>query len=58
MLIKLSTMHLLISTSKRAVQSEELVHIAHRCEHGWATVEEYIDELADNYDNEKRLFRA
>ena len=33
--------------------------IADRSEHGWATVAEYEeDELADNSDNEKRLFRA
>ena len=33
--------------------------IANRSEHGWATVAEYEeDELADNSDNEKRLFRA
>ena len=33
--------------------------IADRSEHGWATVTEYEeDELADNSDDEKRLFRA
>ena len=33
--------------------------IADRSEHGWATVAEYEeDELADNFDDEKRLFRA
>ena len=33
--------------------------IADRSEHGWATVAEYEeDELADNSDDEKRLFRA
>ena len=31
--------------------------IAHRSEHGWSTVAENEDELADNFD-EKRLFRA
>ena len=32
------------------------IKIADRSEHGWATVAEY--ELADNSDDEKRLFRA
>ena len=35
------------------------IKIADRSEHGWATVAEYEeDELADNWDDEKRLFRA
>ena len=35
------------------------IKIADRSEHGWATVAEYEeDELADNSDDEKRLFRA
>ena len=35
------------------------IKIADRSEHGWATVQEYEeDELADNSDDEKRLFRA
>ena len=35
------------------------IKIADRSEHGWATVTEYEeDELADNSDDEKRLFRA
>ena len=30
-----------------------------RSEHGWATVDEYVaDELADDSDDEKRLFKA
>ena len=33
--------------------------IADRSEHGWVTVLEYEeDELADNFDDEKQLFRA
>ena len=35
------------------------IKVADRSEFGWATVEEYVaDELADNSDDEKRLFRA
>ena len=38
---------------------QKLIKIADRSEHGWATVAEYEeDELADNSDDEKRLFRA
>ena len=52
---------------KRALQEGEdlikerqkLIKIADRSEHGWATVEEYVaDELADNSDDEKRLYKA
>ena len=33
--------------------------MADRSEHGWATVEEYLeDELADNSDDEKRMQKA
>ena len=33
--------------------------IADRSEYGWATVEEYLDdELADNSDDEKRMYKA
>ena len=36
-----------------------MIRIADRSEFGWATVEEYEeDELADNSDDEKRLYRA
>ena len=36
-----------------------MIKIADRSEHGWATVKEYEDdELAENSDDEKRLFRA
>ena len=38
---------------------QKAILIADRSEHGWATVAEYEeDELADNADDEKRLFRA
>ena len=38
---------------------QKLIRIADRSEHGWATVEEYEDdELADNSDDEKKLFKA
>ena len=38
---------------------QKCIKIADRSEHGWATVEEYEeDELAENSDDEKRLFRA
>ena len=38
---------------------QKLIKVADRSEHGWATVEEYVtDELADNSDDEKRLFKA
>ena len=38
---------------------QKLIKIADRSEHGWATVKEYEDdELAENSDDEKRLFRA
>ena len=38
---------------------QKCILIADRSEHGWATVAEYEeDELADNSDDKKRLFRA
>ena len=38
---------------------QKLIKIADRSDHGWATVEEYVeDELAEDSDDEKRLFRA
>ena len=38
---------------------QKLIKIADRSEFGWSTVDEYVeDELADNSDDEKRLFRA
>ena len=38
---------------------QKLIRIVDRSEHGWATVEEYEDdELADNSDDEKKLFKA
>ena len=40
-------------------QRQKLIKIVDRSEHGRATVEEYVmDELADDSDNKKRLFRA
>ena len=38
---------------------QKLIKIADRSEYGWVTIDDYVeDELADNLDNEKRLFRA
>ena len=38
---------------------QKLIKVADRSEHGWVTVEEYVtDELAENSDDEKRLFKA
>ena len=38
---------------------QKLIRVADRSEHGWATVNEYVtDELADDSDDEKRLFKA
>ncbi len=43
---------------KIIVEQQELIRIADRSEHGWATVEDYIDdELADNCDDEKQLYK-
>ena len=40
-------------------QRQKLIRIADRSEHGWATVEEYVDdELADHSEDEKRLLKA
>ena len=40
-------------------ERQKLIQIADRSEHGWATVEEYVaDELADDSDDEKRLYKA
>ncbi len=44
---------------KLITDRQKLIRIADRSEHGWATVEEYeYDELADNSDDEKKLFKA
>ena len=38
---------------------QKLIKIADRSDHGWSTVKEYFeDELAEDSDDEKRLFRA
>ena len=40
-------------------ERQKLIRVADRSEHGWATVDEYVaDELADDSDDEKRLFKA
>ena len=40
-------------------ERQKLIKVADRSEYGWATQEEYTtDELADNSDDEKRLFKA
>ena len=44
---------------KLIASRQKNIKIADRSEHGWVTVNEYEeDELADNSDDEKRLFRA
>ena len=49
--------------AKSAIEEDEklmqkLIRIADSSECGWATVEEYEDELANNSDDEKKLFQA
>ena len=40
-------------------ERQKLIRMADRSEHGWATVEEYLeDELADDSDDEKRIQKA
>ena len=49
----------LVEGEKLIAVRQKLIKIADRSEHGWSTVDEYMDdELADNSDDEKRLFRA
>ena len=40
-------------------ERQKLIRLADRSEHGWATVEEYLEgELVDNSDDEKRMQKA
>ena len=49
----------LVEGEKLIAVRQKLIKIADRSEHGWSTVDEYMDdELADNSDDEKRLFKA
>ena len=50
----------LLKESEELVDKRQmLIKSVDRSEHGWSTVEEYIDdELAEDSDDEKRLFRA
>ena len=51
--------NLLEEGKKLLCERQKLIRIADRSEHGWATVEEYMeDELADNSDDEKRIQKA
>ena len=44
---------------KLVCERQKLIRMADRSEHGWATVEEYLeDELAANSDDEKRMQKA
>ena len=44
---------------KIVCERQKLIRIADRSEHGWATVDEYLeDELADNSGDEKRMQKA
>ena len=44
---------------KLVCERQKLIRMADRSEHGWATVEEYLeDELADDSDDEKRMQKA
>lgn len=50
---------LLQEGSKIVSERQKLIRIADRSEHGWATVDEYLeDELADNSGDEKRMQKA
>ena len=50
---------LLQEGQKLIVMRQKKIKIADRSENRWATVKEYEeDELADNSEDEKRLFRA
>ena len=50
---------LLEEGEKLISERQKLIRMADRSEHGWATVEEYLeDELAENSDDEKRMQKA
>lgn len=50
---------LLEEGTKLVCERQKLIRMADRSEHGWVTVEEYLeDELADNSDDEKRMQKA
>ena len=50
---------LLEEGAKLVSERQKLIRMADRSEHGWATVEEYLeDELAENSDDEKRMQKA
>ena len=47
------------SEGRWGITWQKLIKVGDRSEHGWSTVDEYVeDELADDSDDEKRLFRA
>ena len=50
---------LLEEGAKLVSERQKLIRMADRSEHGWVTVEEYLeDELAENSDDEKRMQKA
>ena len=51
--------YLLEKGEKLIKKRQKHIRIADRSVNGWATVEEYVEgKLADNEDDDKRLFRA
>jgi len=49
---------LLKEGKKLLSEGQKLIRMADRSEHSWAMVEEYIDELANNSNDEERIQRA
>ena len=50
---------LLEEGAKLVSEKQKLIRTADMSEHGWATIEEYLeDELAENSDDEKRMQKA